>query len=239
MKFETFKKMVSLSREDICRELFLAHRERIKIKKERVAVGNLVKIFEAALAISNRKGFSAMSLRELSTEAGLSMGALYTCFSSKEELLDLLQKLGRTMVMKVLLSQIDGIADRREKMKRAIQTHLYLSEVMQPWFYFSYMETKNLKKDEQKKAIEAELFTEKVFAGIITEGIAEGRFRHVNPDMTAAVIKAMLQDWYLKQWKYGGRRVTVEAYARFLLDVVDSYLVKPLKSKRGTHGRHR
>jgi AcrR family transcriptional regulator len=225
VKFATFKKLVSLSKEDICRELFLENRERIKVKKEGVAVRNLVKIFDAALAISNRKGFTAMSLRELSAEAGLSMGALYTYFSSKDELLDMMQTQGRTLIMKVLNDQIEGIEDQRLKLRRAIQTHLYLSEVMQPWFYFAYMETKNLKKEEQKKAIEAELFMEKVFSGVIDEGVLAGLFGPVDRELTAAVIKAMLQDWYLKRWKYRGRKVTVEDYGRFLMDFVESYLL--------------
>ncbi|MBN2845737.1 MAG: TetR/AcrR family transcriptional regulator [Deltaproteobacteria bacterium] len=225
MRFATFKKLVRLSKEDICRELFLENREKIKIKKEGVAVKNLVKIFDAALAISNRKGFTAMSLRELSAEAGLSMGALYAYFSSKDELLDMMQTQGRTVIMKVLNDQIEGIEDQSLKLRRAIEAHLYLSEVMQQWFYFAYMETKNLKKEEQKKAIEAELFTEKVFSDIIDKGISAGLFAPVDRELTAAVIKAMLQDWYLKRWKYRGRKVTVEDYGQYLVDFVESYLL--------------
>jgi len=217
--------MVSLSKEDICRELFLENREKIKIKKEDVAVKNLVKIFDAALAISNKKGFTAMSLRELSAEAGLSMGALYTYFSSKEELLDMMQTQGRTLVVKVLADQIKEIDDPRQKLRRAIQAHLYLSEVIQLWFYFAYMETKNLNKEKKKHSIEAELSTEKIFSDILEEGISAGLFALVDRELTAAVIKAMLQDWYLKRWKYRRRKVSVEDYARFITDFVESYLL--------------
>ncbi|HQM21750.1 MAG TPA: helix-turn-helix domain-containing protein, partial [Deltaproteobacteria bacterium] len=97
MKFETFRKSVQLSKEDISRELLAENRDRIKIKKEKVAVRNLVKIMDAALAISNVKGFASMSLRDLSSEAGLSMGALYSYISSKEELLDMIQQQGRSV----------------------------------------------------------------------------------------------------------------------------------------------
>ena len=110
LKFETFKGLVSLSMEDLCRELFLDNRESIKIKKEGVAVKNLVKILDAALTLSNEKGFAAMSLRDLSAKAGLSMGALYTYFSSKEELLQMIQRQS-AVVVHVLLDQIEGIED--------------------------------------------------------------------------------------------------------------------------------
>jgi AcrR family transcriptional regulator len=227
LSFETFKGMVSLSMEDLCRELFLGNRESIKIKKEGVAVKNLVKIFNAALSLSNVKGFSAMSLRELSSEAGLSMGALYTYFSSKEELLDMIQQQGRLITGRVMLEQIDGVDDPRVRLKRAIRAHLYLSEVMQPWFYFLYMETKNLSKEEQKKSMESELFTEKIIIDIVKEGQNKGVFKPISTDLVGAVIKAMLQDWYLKRWKYVRRKVTVEKYAVFLVDLIESYLLVP------------
>ena len=224
MKFASFKKRVQLSKEDICRELFIENRDRIKIKKETVAVKNLVKIFDAALSISNEKGFSAMSLRDLSAETGLSMGALYSYISSKDDLLDMIQKQGRIVIMKVLMEHLAGIEDPREKLKTGIQIHLYLSEVMQTWFYFSYMETKNLNRVQHKKAIESELFTEQIFIDIIEAGISSGVFRRVDSMLTAAVLKAMLQDWYLKRWKYDGRRISVEGYAQFLMDFTASHL---------------
>lgn len=225
MKFENFKTSVQLSKEDICRDILAQNRDRIKIKKEKVAVRNLVKILDAALSISNQKGFASMSLRDLSSEAGLSMGALYSYISSKEELLDMMQQQGRSLIFKILGDYLKDIDDPLEKLKRGIQVHLYLSEVMQPWFYFSYMETKNLPKEVHKKSIEAELYTEQIFTRIIEAGIEEGRFRESNPQMVSAALKALLQDWYLKRWKYERRKVSVEAYAGFLMDLVSSYLM--------------
>jgi TetR/AcrR family transcriptional regulator, cholesterol catabolism regulator len=224
LKFATFKNLVSLSMEDLCRELLLDNRESIKIKKERVAVKNLVKIFKAALALSNQKGFAAMSLRELSAQAGLSMGALYTYFKSKDELLHMIQRQGRMVIRRILQGQMEGVDDPRVLLRKVIRAHLYLSEVMQPWFYFSYMETKNLGEEERKKAIEAELFTEKILIDILKKGREKDVFRPVETRLAGAVMKAMLQDWYLKRWKYARRRIGVEDYAGFLIDFIESYL---------------
>jgi len=225
LKFDTFKGLVSLSMEDLCKDLFLGNRESIKIKKEGVAIKNLVRIFNAALTISNQKGFKAMSLRDLSAEAGLSMGALYTYFKSKDELLRMIQRQGRMVVKRVLQDQIERADDPRTKLRRVIQAHLYLSEVMQSWFYFSYMETKNLAKEEHKKAIEAELYTEKILIEVMKTGQEKGIFRPVETEMAGAVVKAMLQDWYLKRWKYARRRISVERYAGFLIELVEAYLL--------------
>jgi len=224
LKFKTFKNQVSFSKEDIFQELYKENQDRIRIKKEKTAVKNLSKIFDAALSISNEKGFSAMSLRDLSSEAGLSMGALYSYISSKDDLLDMLLQQGRTAVFRVLVQQIQGIDSPKDRLKMAVQTHLYVSEIMQPWFYFQYMETKNFRKEEHKKAIESELFTENIFQEIVAQGIEAGQFRPVDVALTSAAIKAMLQDWYLKRWKYERRNVSVEDYAGFLMEVLGSYL---------------
>ncbi|MBN1104773.1 MAG: TetR/AcrR family transcriptional regulator [Deltaproteobacteria bacterium] len=224
LKFKSFKSLVSFSEEDLCRELFLGHRQTIRIKKEGLAVRNLARIFNAALTLSNQKGFKAMSLRNLSAEAGLSMGALYTYFKSKEELLHMILQQGRMVVKRVLQGQVEESDDPRIQLRRVIQAHLYLSEVMQPWFYFSYMETKNLAKEEQKKAMQAELFTEKILIEIMNKGRERGVFRPVETKLAGAVIKAMLQDWYLKRWKYAVRKITVEKYASFVVGFVTRYL---------------
>jgi len=166
-----------------------------------------------------------MSMRDLSAEAGLSMGALYSYFSSKDELLDMIQQQAMRFAARVLVDQLTGIDDPHLKLKQAIYAHLYLSEIMHPWFYFSYMETKNLTKQMQKKAIELELLTEKIFIDIIKHGKQTRTFRDVNKELVAAMIKAILQDWYLKRWKYEMRNISVELYARIVIDFVESYLL--------------
>jgi TetR/AcrR family transcriptional regulator, cholesterol catabolism regulator len=43
--------------------------------------------------------------------------------------------------------------------------------------------------------------------------------------LTASVIKAMVQDWYLKRSKYAGRKISVDQYARFILQLVESFIL--------------
>ena len=223
--FDVFKNRVNMSKENMYREFFRENRDSIKVKKEPVVIRNLIKISEATLSLSNEKGFSAMTMRDLSAGAGLSMGALYSYFSNKDELLDMIQQQSIKVAVKVLDDELAGIEDSHLKLKRAIYAHLYLSEIMHPWFYFSFMEAKSLTKQVQKKAIALELFTEKIFIDIIEQGKRDSTFRDVNKELAAGAIKAMLQDWYLKRWKYEMRHIPVEQYAGFLVDVTESYLL--------------
>ena len=224
-QFGEFRNQALLSMEDICREIYLENRESISVKKERLAVKNLALIFDATLKLSAEKGFQAMSLRDLCRESGLSMGALYSYISGKEKLLEIILQQGRRIVKKILDGAVSEKKDPRDRLHSAVRTHVYLSEVLQRWFFFAFMETKNLNREEQRSAMASELYTEKIFTDILEEGAGAGIFTVRDAPMTAAMIKALLQDWYLKRWKYTKRGVTVEDYARYIISAIDSIIL--------------
>jgi hypothetical protein len=87
------------------------------------------------------------------------------------------------------------------------------------------MEAKNLSKKEQALAVSSELYTEKIFADILIQGQAGGSFLLCDPQLTASVIKAMIQDWYLKRSKYARRKISVDRYAEFILQFVESFVL--------------
>jgi AcrR family transcriptional regulator len=224
MDYADFQKWIKFSQNDLCREIYHENRDSIRVKKEDKVVKNLERIFSATLRISNKKGFQAMSMRDLSRETQLSMGALYSYFASKEELLAMLQNQRRTVTRRILDERIARESNPAERLRTAILTHLYLSEAMQPWFYFSYMEAKNLSPKEQDLAVASELYTEKIFADILEQGQVQGDFELQDSQLTASVIKAMLQDWYLKRSKYARRNITVDRYAQFVLQFVEAFV---------------
>lgn len=225
MDYAEFKKLFNCYKDDLYHEILEQNRDRIRVKKEHTVVKNLEKIFEATLKISNKKGFQAMSMRNLSKESGLSMGALYAYFSSKEELIEMLQRQHGNIMARIFEAGLRSDMDPKTKLLTAIKIHLYLSEVMQPWFYFAYMETKNMSRAKQEKAMASELASEKIFSDILSEGRDKGAFIQHDPVLTASLIKAVLQDWYLKRWKYRGRNVSVNEYADFVTGFVESVVL--------------
>ena len=104
-----------------------------------------------------------------------------------------------------------------------MRAHLYLSEAMQPWFYFSYMEAKNFAPAERRAAVQGELTSDQLFTEILQAGQEQGVFCTDNCQMTAGFIKAMLQDWYLKRGKHKRRRIGVEQYAETVIAVMGAY----------------
>jgi AcrR family transcriptional regulator len=220
LSFQAFKKRTAPTMENICRDLIRENKALISVKKEEVAVKNMMRILEAVFALNREKGFETMSLRDLSRKSGLSMGALYSCFPGKEELRAMILRQGAAYTREVILEEAAAFERPAERLARAIETHLYLSEALRPWFYFAYMEASSLSRRERRRAMEDELATERIFLDILMEGVASGDFHCPDVELTAALVKAVLQDWYLKRWKFKRRGITVEDYARFVAGFV-------------------
>ncbi len=224
LPFQEFKKRVAPTPENICRDLIRENKGKISVKKEEVAVKNMMRILEAVFALNRENGFETMSLRDLSRKSGLSMGALYSCFPGKEELRSMILRQGVAYTREVILEQTGACPNPVKRLEVAIETHLYLTEVLRPWFYFAYMEASSLSSREKRRAMEDELTTERIFLDILNEGVESGDLHCRDVELVAALIKAVLQDWYLKRWKYKRRGITVEDYARFVVDFVLSRL---------------
>jgi AcrR family transcriptional regulator len=223
MNFSEFQKNIQNYRKSNAKEAISENRKDIRVKKEKTVAKNLQRIFEATLKVGNKKGFQAMSMRDLSDETGLSMGALYAYFTSKENLLVMLQRNGRDNFQKILEDCIEEQATPLENLRKLIKTHIFMSEAMQPWFYFTYMEGKNLKKPERKIAVEHELHSDGILTKVLQQGEKEGVFKKLPHNLTAALIKSLLNDWYLKRWKYAKLGIAVDAYADYVIEFTESF----------------
>ena len=166
-----------------------------------------------------------MSLRDLSRESGVSMGGLYSYFDSKTTLL--------LMVLTEVSAAVTEVLDKAPAEIRAephrhlhwlIDMHIRLTETMQPWFVFAFMEAKAFPQPARRMAVDSEEATEKVFAEVLRAGIEAGTFRSPGPELTAALIKPLLQDWYVKRAKYRRRGVSVSDY----VETVSSFVMKAL-----------
>ena len=65
-----------------------------------------------------------MSMRDLSKESKLSIGALYNYFSGKEALLEMMQMQRRTITRRILNAHIAAEENVVQKLHIAVRTHL-------------------------------------------------------------------------------------------------------------------
>nr|WP_295832234.1 TetR/AcrR family transcriptional regulator [uncultured Azospirillum sp.] len=223
-----FQARHDLSMEALCARILDRHAATIRVKKPAVAIANLARIVETTLTLANRKGFHSTSLRDLTEQSGLSMGALYAYFDSKDTLLMMILGQVVGVVEEVLGHPPDGLAnDPAGRLRWLLRTHLFLTETMHPWFVFAYMEAKSFPKEGRDLAVSSEMMTESMIADALADGVARGLF--AVPDgmmddatMTAALIKPMLQDWYVKRAKHRRRGITPDLYAEQVIAFVEA-----------------
>lgn len=203
-----------VSMEGLCHAILERHRETIRVQKPRIAVAKLARIVETILTLSNRQGFHATSLREISAESGVSMGSLYSYFDSKDTLLLMILGQVSATTTGVLAAAPEEIAaDPPRQLRWLIETHVALTEAMLPWFVFAYMEAKSFPPAGRKAAVESEEATEAIFRNVIERGVRQGCFAVEDPAFAAGLIKPLLQDWYVKHAKWRRRGVSAADYA--------------------------
>ncbi len=222
----------AFSTEALCERILARHRDAVRVQKPHIAVANLARIIEATLKLSNKQGFHATSLRDLAQASGLSMGGLYSYFDNKTTLLSMILGEVSTTVNEVLGAAPEEIAaDPPAHLKWLIETHIRLTEAMQPWFVFAYMEAKSFPLAERRMAVDSEAATEEIFARVLRQGVAGGDFAVANVELTASLIKPLLQDWYVKRAKYRKRGTSIDAYIEAVATMVEA-AVRPAGANR-------
>ena len=216
--FAEFKKDFIYQGDSLYSLIFERNNDKIKVSKEKFAVKNLRKIFDATFKLTPKIGFQAMSLRDLSTETGLSMGGLYSSISSKDTI---------AIIVKDVISVVcaDIVEDSREQQnpKDALETlirgYLYASTILQSWFYFLYFETKSLPQADQEGSLKIELIQVKELNELISQLMPESDHCH-KADFIATMVLALIQERYLKPWKYHNPTETVDEYADKCLQLI-------------------
>lgn len=222
-----------LSKEAICTRILERHRDTIDVRKDHVAIANLERIIQATLKLSSKTGFQAMSMRELGKEAGISMGGLYVYVANKTVLLSMiLEEVVETMIDAMKAAPEEIAADPRAHLRWLIETHIRLSNEMVHWFVFAFLEVKSFPEAERRYAIEAEERTGEILAGVLKRGMDEGIFVRRDADLTASLIKPMLQDWYVKRGKYRKRGTTMDEYIDAVIELIEMPFVPGAAAER-------
>jgi AcrR family transcriptional regulator len=213
----------------LCTVIFRQFGDTIRVQKEHVAVPNLEKIILAALDIGRRKGFHSTTTRDLAEASGLSMGAIYNYVESKETLLRMILAGVDYAIEHAILPYDKGEQDEPAlRLFGLIRRHIEVSDILQRWFAFAFLEIKAFDKDARDIVLQSELHNERVMADAIADGITKGIFIDLPPLTLAGMIMPLLQDWYIKRWKFRKRGMTSAAYVDAVSGFVNRAIARPL-----------
>lgn len=223
--FAEFEKNFKYQGDDLYALIFQRNRDKIKLSKEKFAVKNLQKIFEANFAIAPRIGFQAMSLRDLSSETGLSMGGLYSSIASKEAIAIIVKDVV-TVICDEIVQESLGQDDPMVGLESLIRGYLYASTIMQAWFNFLYFETKSLPQEEQEQSKNLELAQVEAVASLIKR-LCPDTSEFNGSEFVANMVLSTIQERYLKPWKYPKPEESVDEYADHCLALISRAIALP------------
>jgi len=221
---DAFRRTWVLEGEPLWRRVFDTHREKMQIKNPHIALGNLERIFNCTFQLANSKGFQAMSLRDLSRDTGISMGGLYAYIGSKDDLASAIEEVLRSTIDAVMSDKAVQDLPPVQRLKVIVFGDLYMNDIMHPWYYFCYMEAKGLSLEQREAAMNMELKFDERLLETFEAGVAAGLFNADNLTLLAANTTAMLQQWYLRRWKFSQLGTRLEDYAQFVFDTTLSNL---------------
>jgi AcrR family transcriptional regulator len=159
-----------------------------------------------------------MSLRDLSSEAQISMGGLYSYIGSKEDLASVIEGVLRSCIDKVVAGLNSANLEPVDFLRTLIFSEIYMVELLRPWYQFCFMEVKGLPREQQQQTLELELRFEESLVEVFEKGTASGVFQCKTPKLLASQVTAQLEQWHLKQWKFKLRGVSNDDYAQFIFD---------------------
>lgn len=218
ISIDAFRRTWVLEGEPLWRRVFETHRDKMQIKNPQIALGNLEKIFTCTFRLANSKGFQAMSLRDLSRETGISMGGLYAYIGSKDDLAAAIEEVLRQAIDDVMSDQAVISLDPVNRLKAIIYGDIYMNEIMHPWYYFCYLEAKGLSREQREAAMRMELKFDERLQDTFQAGVAAGIFTMDKIALLAANTTSMLQQWYLKRWKFQLLGMQTDEYAAFVFE---------------------
>lgn len=215
-RFSAFRELTPLDESNIWEFLLERNAAAIGVKRKRTALENLEKIFMATFRLANTIGFRAMTLRDLCRETGLSMGGLYGYIQTKDQIAAMVEDVIRHVseVSHQWFSHIEDPLDRLESTLRGI---IYFSELLQPWFYFVFLESRTLSQEQKNIAKETELRMQSQLGTLIAE---TGKVLLSDAHLLAAHCMALVHDWHLKRWKFRAANITPDAFADSVVRLV-------------------
>jgi len=222
--FALFKKSVPIGSQAIWSAFYRLHKEKVQVQKENVAIEKLQTIIKATFKLSNQKGFSLMSLRDLSQTTNMSMGSLYNYIGSKSQLAEMIHQFLPHIFDACIGEQLRSSDAPDIKLEKLIRGHIFISEALQPWFFFAFMETKHLSRSVKEIAKSNEIYSEELMECFIAKGIEQNIYQSCDLFLTSMMIKSLLQNWYIKHSKYKASDVSCENYIEYIEEVIKKQL---------------
>jgi AcrR family transcriptional regulator len=175
------------------------------------------KVRRAALELFARRGYAAVSMRQIAAEVGVQAGALYLYTPDKQSLLvDIMVE-----HMEALLAAWQRWPKPAECPRSMFESfvcfHIRYHLARGTEVFIAYMELRNLEPENFERVEAMRRAYEGVLTGILSEGKRQGAFRVKDPKLATFALIAMLTG--VNTWYRTGGRLAVEEVETIYLEM--------------------
>jgi TetR/AcrR family transcriptional regulator, cholesterol catabolism regulator len=187
---------------------------------------------EVAFDLFLDRGFHRTGVREIAAAAGLSVGAVFTYFTDKEEILahiffEQLERVEKELLgtLRSMIGERTSAGDDPEAVFDTVFAQfLRAVDALSRFILLAYQETKSLSAVARKALIAREKRVQGLLGEAISYGAERGRFAADNIDLKAHNIMVLGHAWATRHWRFAGVMKSVEDYREFLQPLVYSML---------------
>jgi AcrR family transcriptional regulator len=188
-------------------------------------------ITEAAIAVFSRRGFKDATIDDIVAESGLSKGALYWYYKSKDEIIGAILEYFFRREFADLRGLLQAPGSAREHLRQVIQSIIAEIQRMKPLlpiFYEFYALA--LRNKTVRKALER-YFREylAILTPLIQQGIDRGEFCSVNAEQVALAAGSAIEGTLLL-WVLDPKAFRLEPQLEFGMELVLAGLARPGRS---------
>lgn len=175
------------------------------------------RVRDAALTLFARHGYAAVSMRQIASEVGVQVGALYNYTPDKQTLLFSLMK-GHMDELLAAHDASEPTSDPMDQLESFTRLHIQFHAERPELVFIAYMELRNLEPDNFAIIEELRNQYESMLEEILQRGAAAGIFRMSDPKITALAVIAMLTG--VNTWFRSGGRLSLSEIEQIYWDMV-------------------
>lgn len=192
-------------------------------------------IVEAATQLFGRKGYNETTIRDIAKHAGFSTGLIYSYVKCKEDVLFLVISWALDHYLQDIPLTIRGIDDAVLRLRGAFKAYCRIAASRPNAILVAYRDTKSLSPSRRDEIKSMELASNKLLAACYTEGVEQGLFLSLDPDLVAYQMILLAHGWALKSWFFA-RITTLDNYIDNTLELLLRGLFTPVGTE---HDRKR
>jgi AcrR family transcriptional regulator len=160
-------------------------------------------ILNAAAEIFSQKGFHAASMRDIAQAVRLQKPSLYHHVSSKQEILLALLDQGLDILIELLGEVISGPGSPEERLRLAMRTYIKALADYRELTAVLLLEHRSLEPELHKRHVPRRDRFEKLWRGLIVDGVEKGTFNCVDPGQATRALLGVM-NWTITWYKPDG-----------------------------------